>query len=50
MYYDLAQYMVSKRKDKQDKFIDSDLAMLYATCIHFNNHLDDAKIRLSALL
>lgn len=36
MYYVLAQYMVSKRKEKQDKFIDSDLAMLFASCIHFN--------------
>lgn len=43
MYFDLAQYIVSKRKEQQDKFVDSDLAMLFATCIHNSVNLEQSK-------
>jgi len=42
--------MISLRLGKTDKFIDSDLAMLLAVCMHNSNNEEQVKKQLATLL
>ncbi|CAL6037896.1 Putative_clathrin heavy chain protein [Hexamita inflata] len=46
----LSQYMLSHRLTEQDKYIDSDLALLLAHCMHAGSNADTTKQQLVTLL
>lgn len=50
MQYDLAQYIMSHRRDRADKHADNDLGMLLAACIQKEHEGPACQQQLDAVL